>query len=35
MDCLHFVIIANYAISTQKSLIFYKISAFICRKLVF
>ena len=35
MDSLQFVIIAHSEISTQKTLIFNKISVFICRKLVF
>ena len=35
MDSLQFVIITHSEISTQKTLIFKKISVFICRKLVF
>ena len=35
MDSLQFVIITRSEISTQKTLIFKKISVFICRKLVF
>ena len=35
MDSLQFVIITHSEISTQKTLIFKKISVFVCRKLVF
>ena len=35
MDSLQFVIISRSEIGTQKTLIFKKISVFICRKLVF
>ena len=35
MDSLQFVIITHSEISAQKTLIFKKISVFICRKLVF